>query len=63
MSREELLHSINNQLAIVMGRAELISFQSSDQAMKRRCEEIGEAAAKIKTLVSCMPEDPGDQQP
>jgi len=54
MSCEELLHSINNQLAIVMGRAELISAQSSDQAMKRGCEEIGEAAAKIKQLLIRM---------
>jgi hypothetical protein len=51
MSSEDLIHSINNQLAVVMGKAELLGQVVSNSASKETCLEIKAAAMKINKLM------------
>ena len=51
MSSQELLHSVNNQLTVVMAQAELLErYVASPQDMER-CLEIRQAASKITRLL------------
>jgi nitrogen-specific signal transduction histidine kinase len=51
MSSEDLIHSINNQLAVVMGKADLLGQAVSNSASKETCLEIKAAAMKINKLI------------
>ena len=51
MPSEELIHSINNQLAVVMGKAELLRQAVGNTASKETCLEIKAAAMKINKLM------------
>jgi hypothetical protein len=44
MSSEDLIHSINNQLAVVVGKAELLRQAVSNRASQETCLEIKAAA-------------------
>lgn len=52
MSPKQILHTINNQLTIVIGRAALLASETNDLGTRRRCEEIETAAHKISRLLS-----------
>lgn len=54
MSPKQLVHIINNQLTIVIGRAALLAAESNDVGTKKRCEEIETAAQKISRLLNSM---------
>jgi len=49
---EQILHTINNQLTIVMGRASLLASETEDAGMKKRCQEIEKAARQISRLLN-----------
>jgi hypothetical protein len=51
MSSEDLIHSINNQLAVVVGKAELLRQAVSNSASQETCLEIKAAAIKINKLM------------
>jgi hypothetical protein len=54
VSPKQLVHIINNQLTIVIGRAALLASESNDVGTKERCEEIENAAQKISRLLNAM---------
>jgi hypothetical protein len=51
MLPEDFLHMINNQLAVVMGKAELLGLRVENRHAKETCREIKIAASKINKLV------------
>jgi signal transduction histidine kinase len=51
MSSQELIHSISNELAVVLGRAELLSQAPQDPEKERACMEIKRAARNIHRLL------------
>ncbi|HET9183936.1 MAG TPA: hypothetical protein VFP59_17535 [Candidatus Angelobacter sp.] len=51
MSPQELIHSINNQLTIVMGRADLLSHAQVNEETQHVCLEIRKAAGKLNHLL------------
>jgi two-component sensor histidine kinase len=51
MSSQELVHSIKNQLTIVLGRAELLSGAHVDEQTQRASLEIRTAARKLSSLL------------
>ena len=51
MSSQELIHSINNQLTVVMGKAELLSHAPVNEETQRMCLEIRAAAGKLNHLL------------
>ena len=53
---KQILHTINNQLTIVIGRAALLASEVKDAGMKERCEEIQTAAHQISSLLNRIPE-------
>lgn len=53
---EQILHTINNQLTIVMGKASLLASETNDAGMKKRCQEIEKAARQISRLLNRIPE-------
>ena len=53
---KQILHTINNQLTIVIGRAALLASETNDAGMKKRCEEIQLAAHEISSLLRRIPE-------
>jgi len=61
VSPKQILHTINNQLTIVIGRAALLASETDDAGMKKRCEEIKTAAQKISHLLNYM--DPDEKNP
>jgi hypothetical protein len=48
---DKLLHSINNQLAVVMGNAELLGLKVENRNTQETCREIQAAAFKINRLM------------
>lgn len=54
VSPKQVVHIINNQLTIVIGRAALLAAESHDIGTKQRCEEIETAAQKISRLLNSM---------
>ena len=48
---DDLLHSINNQLAVVMGHAELLGLKVENRKTQETCREIQAAASKINKLM------------
>jgi len=52
VSPQQIFHTINNQLTIVIGKAALLAAETDDLDTRRRCEEIGTAAQKISRLLS-----------
>ena len=57
MSTREIVHTINNQLTIVMGRAALLASNVEDPGIKSRCREIENAVQTISSLLNRMPKD------
>jgi len=57
VSPKQLVHIINNQLTIVIGRAAILAAESYDARTKKRCEEIETAAQKIGRLLNSMATD------
>lgn len=51
MSSRELIHSINNELTIVLGRAEMLSCAPVNEETQRACHEIKMAAGKLNQLL------------
>lgn len=51
MSAQELIHSINNQLTVVLGRAEMLSQAQVNEETQRVCLEIRTAAGKLNHLL------------
>lgn len=51
MLPKDLLHMINNQLTVVMGKAQLLGLEVENQTTKETCREIQAAAAKINQLM------------
>jgi signal transduction histidine kinase len=51
MSSQELIHSISNELAVVLGRAELLTQGPNDPEIQRACMEIKLAARNIHQLL------------
>jgi nitrogen-specific signal transduction histidine kinase len=48
---DDLIHSINNQLAIVIGRAQLLGLEVDNHGAQQTCREIQAAASKINKLM------------
>ena len=57
MSTKEIVHTINNQLTIVMGRAALLASSAADPGIKSRCQEIENAVQTISSLLNRMPKE------
>jgi two-component sensor histidine kinase len=55
MPIEEIVHVINNQLTIVMGKAALLASSAEDQSIKSGCAEIETAVQKISSLINRIP--------
>lgn len=51
MSSKDLLHSVNNQLTVVMAQAELLERYVASKQDMERCLEIRQAASKITRLL------------
>lgn len=54
MSTREIVHTINNQLTIVMGRAALMAETAEDPGTRSRCKEIQSAVQTISKLINRM---------
>jgi nitrogen-specific signal transduction histidine kinase len=48
---DDLIHSINNQLAIVMGNAQLLGLEVDNCSTRETCRKIQAAASKINKLL------------
>ncbi len=48
---QDLIHSINNELTVVIGRAELLSREPLNDANRRACCEIRTAAGNLHRLL------------
>jgi len=57
VSAKQILHTINNQLTIVIGRAALLASETEDLGLKKRCEEIEAAAHNISRLLNRLNPD------
>jgi hypothetical protein len=51
MPSEELIHSINNQLTILIGRADLLSKAEVNAEAQRACLELKAAAGNLNRLI------------
>jgi hypothetical protein len=51
MSSKDLIHSVNNQLAVVMANAEMLARENCASPSVERCQEIKQAACKINRLL------------
>jgi len=51
LSDDLFFHSINNQLAVVMGNAELLGLKFDNRKTQETCREIQAAASKINKLM------------
>jgi hypothetical protein len=51
MSSQELIHSINNQLTILIGRADLLSKAELNAETQRACLELKAAAGNLSRLI------------
>jgi hypothetical protein len=51
MSSQELIHSINNQLTILIGRADLLSKAELNAETQRACLELKAAAGNLNRLI------------
>ena len=60
MSSKDLLHSVNNQLTVVMAQAELLARQVKSEQNIERCHEIKQAASKINRLLRAFVADSKD---
>jgi hypothetical protein len=54
MSSEEVLHCINNQLTVLIYRAELLGATAEHPAHLENCREIQAATRKISSLVRLL---------
>jgi nitrogen-specific signal transduction histidine kinase len=51
MSRQESIHALFNQLAIVLGRADLLRIQSNDSTSQEAANLIRLAALRMQNLI------------
>jgi len=51
MSSKDLIHSVNNQLAVVMAQAEMLARENCSAPSLERCQEIKDAASRINSLL------------
>lgn len=63
MSSKDLLHSVNNQLTVVMAQAELLERYVASKQDMERCHEIRVAASKITRLIRAFVADPNIANP
>ncbi len=54
MSSKELIHSVNNQLALVMAHADMLAREVRSEQDLERCREIKLAASKINRLLKAL---------
>ncbi|HET9838236.1 MAG TPA: hypothetical protein VFR84_08375 [Candidatus Angelobacter sp.] len=54
MSAKDLIHSVNNQLAIVMAHAEMLALKDRSEEDLSRCLEIKQAASRINRLLKSL---------
>ncbi|HLJ89476.1 MAG TPA: hypothetical protein VKZ53_21885 [Candidatus Angelobacter sp.] len=52
MSTREVFHTIQNQLTIVMGKAELLASTSTDPRTQKGCADIETAVQTISVLLN-----------
>ena len=57
VSAKQILHTINNQLTIVIGKAALLASETEDAGLKKRCQEIETAAHNISRLLDSLNPD------
>jgi len=57
MSTREIVHTINNQLTIVMGRAALMAETAEEPETRSRCKEIQSAVQTISRLINRMSQE------
>jgi hypothetical protein len=48
----DFVHSVRNQLEIVLGKAELLELEAADESTKASCAQIKQAAVKILSLLN-----------
>ena len=53
-SSQELFHSVNNQLLVVMAQAEMLAKESGSEQAIERCLEIKRAASNINRLLQAF---------
>jgi two-component sensor histidine kinase len=53
-SSQELFHSVNNQLLVVMAQAEMLAQESDSEQVIERCREIKRAASNINRLLQAL---------
>ena len=51
---QELFHSVNNQLLVVMAQAEMLAQESGSEQAIERCLEIKRAASNINRLLQAF---------
>jgi two-component sensor histidine kinase len=54
MSRQELFHSVNNQLSVVMAQADMLAREDHSEETLERCREIKRAASNISRLLQAF---------
>ena len=50
--QDDFVHSVNNQLEIVLGKAELLELTAKDQPTRDSCAQIKAAACKVAVLMN-----------
>jgi two-component sensor histidine kinase len=61
ISAQELLHAVNNQLAVIMGHADMLAKEANSEQALERCREIKRAASKINVLLQEFPSGDKDR--
>lgn len=54
MSSQELIHSVKNQLTVVIGQAEMLAREGRSEQDLERCREIKKAASNINQLLKAF---------
>lgn len=57
MSRQESIHALFNQLAVVLGRADLLSIEAKDRASQEAASLIKSAALRMHGLIRHLSQD------
>lgn len=54
MLPDDFVHTVNNQLEIVLGKAELLELTAPDQPTKESCAQIKAAASRVAILMNAF---------
>jgi two-component sensor histidine kinase len=54
MSSQELIHSVKNQLTVVIGQVEMLAREGRSEQDLERCREIKKAASNINQLLKAF---------